>query len=166
MRKMLLALIALTLAACSGQSYPSSTLPVASSAQTRRESPREHHREPATISNVYVLEPNEILRFPAGEDTSTPDETKSLSYTAGIGVPVGYGPVYGNALAVSPANGNVAVIHAGADKVSVYGSNLGAALYTITMPNSGHDYAISIAVTYDRYGTPSVATQNVPAMAG
>jgi hypothetical protein len=147
MRKLLLAVIALTLAACSGQSYPSSTLPVASS----------HHHKPATINNVYVLEPNELLRFSAGQNTSTPNETKSLSYTAGISVPTGYGPVYGNALAVSPANGNVAVIHAYADKISVYGSSLGDPLYTITMPHSGDLYAISIAVTYDRYGTLYVA---------
>jgi hypothetical protein len=39
----------------------------------------------------------------------------------------------------------------------VYGSSLGDPLYTITMPHSGDLYAISIAVTYDRYGTLYVA---------
>src|SRR5579863_9095584 len=115
MRKWLLAVVALTLAACSGQSYPPRSLPVAPSTGQAR-SPISHHLKRATVSNVYVLEPRELLRFPAGQNTSTPNETKTLSYTAGINVPTGYGPVYGNALAVSPENGNVAVIHADADK--------------------------------------------------
>lgn len=147
MRKLLFALIALTLAACSGQSSPSGPLPNASA---------RHPHKAVSVSNVYVLEPRELLRFPAGEDTSTPNATKSLGYLAGLDLPTGYGPTYGNALAVSPANGNVAVIHATADKVSVYNSNLDS-LYVITMPHSGDVYAYSIAVTYDHFGTLYIA---------
>lgn len=147
MRKLLLALISLTLAACSGQSSPSGPLPNTSS---------RHAHKAVTVSNVYVLEPRELLRFPAGEDTSTPNETKSLSYLAGLDLPTGYGPTYGNALAVSPGNGNVAVIHATADKVSVYDSSLDS-LYVITMPHSGDTFAYSIAATYDRFGTLYIA---------
>jgi hypothetical protein len=78
------------------------------------------------------------MRFPAGEDTSTPNHTVTLAYDP-------------DQMAVSQFNGNVAVIHAAeVNKVTVYDKNLNK-LYDIT-PHKNISTEFPIAVTYDNSG--------------
>ncbi len=145
-------LMTAAVAACSNQTngvVPNPAFPDVSarSAGTRTHS-RAHH---ATASNVYVdtecvgsafacsntSGEFAILRFTAGEDTSTPNETLTVNYAP-------------KQMAVSQYNGRVAVVHGGVNKVTVYNQSL-SKLYDIT-PHRVRGTELPIAVAYDSSG--------------
>lgn len=138
MKRLLLLLGAAALAGCAqseGELNPSGA--------TRTQA---FHR--VRVSNVYVLTQNcgaacvrgsrdELLRFPVGRDTYTPNAIKSLSYPPAL-------------LAVSQYNGNLAVVHFKNGNISVYDKNL-TKLYDIPTPKHGAVPDV-VSITYDYAG--------------
>lgn len=117
---------------------------------------RHHLRGRVTIGNVYVATSaystgtDQLLRFPAGENTSTPNKMVSLA-----GNPT--------ALAVSPFNGRVAV-NTTDGELHVFNKNL-SPLYSFTAPHSSFGGAVSVA--YDIDSNLWIGTlQDVGGMAG
>jgi hypothetical protein len=144
----LVALLIATITACSSQNAnPSLGLPSAMRHGVKSTATVIVHH--TTITNVYVATQckygspscegaEAILRFTAGEDTSTPNKTKTLTYNP-------------NQMAVSQYNGRVAVIHCCEDNlVTVYDKDLGK-LYDVT-PHKNVSSEFPIAVTYDNSG--------------
>lgn len=142
MRNLVLVMVA-ALAACSQLSSGQSELPLS-----------RVHRGVA-VSNVYVATgetgygtgAEEILRFPAGENTSTPNKTVSLKF-------------YPDAMAVSQYNGRVAVLdRLHGTSVEVYNKDL-TFLYSVKPPQATHN-DLPIAVAYTSEGSLFISVVNI-----
>ncbi len=130
MNKLLLSLV-VALTACSGSDVtgnPSSALPLI-----------HRVRHATTISHVYVLTldtggggKNQILRFPALTNTSTPDKTVNTENL----------PIF---MRVSPFDGRIAVVYQMTnEKVVVYDKDLNV-LYTLNLQRTADEYPYTVA---------------------